>query len=464
LEQKSESQLRTINYIDRYVAFHCASRCCEAARGSVNRRLRKSGVVQNSHETVTPVCQSARTVASAALALVCFVHSFRRKTRHVPGCHVIQRYSGTLMTHELELDAHDGIGEPIVMSSSHDGDALLYTTTVVCAQMIDDDEDDDVEVHAMLWNPKVSAVPIRIESIHDSLLYPIAVWWRWAPHSTMRQPAVAFSTTWVDAKGLDQYKGDDVLDSERYSIETFEMWSDNFLSEMGDYTRFGRLISLEAATNDTANRCVSLVRQMPTLREETVYVARVYSDCSPRHQPYQLQHNQIWKGLANTTHRDGFDWGPSAVGISPSGDCIVCVHITGQVRGIHDVTAEVFDVVDGTKYVRVNSMSLTQWIGYDTCTVVKLRFKIGFSSCGRFVTICDQLARWGYQFSGYAMAVLDLSKRRMRRKITCHTLSRCESCVDYMHLSNTSTPVRSLEWRAGAVWAMSFKGLLLIRM
>ena len=51
------------------------------------------------------------------------------------------------------------------------------------------------------------------------------------------------------------------------------------------------------------------------------------------------------------------DWGPSAVGMSPTADRIVVVH-----RTLGSVLTEVFALDEGVRYARVNAHNLTEWM------------------------------------------------------------------------------------------------------
>ena len=80
------------------------------------------------------------------------------------------------------------------------------------------------------------------------------------------------------------------------------------------------------ATGALGSRVACHVRRRPMHRWDMHYIAMTID--IDRAQANEAKHPSIWKCKGKRRHgKDGFDWGPSAVGISPAGDALVCVHI-----------------------------------------------------------------------------------------------------------------------------------------
>lgn len=456
-EKHSSQQFKALRYTDDQMAFHCAGKCCSEARREANRKLVATRVVPRQHKVVTPVCESARNMAAAPDALVCFVHAHKPKTRHARGRHVLRRYHGDALTHELELDAGAGYGEPLHMASNYDGALLAYTAAF--APPPDGEEGEErTSLRLYVWAPLLDgAAPVHVQA--DEFPNPTCIWWR---HNSdqANELGVAWSTTMVNPQGQDQYDGGDCRSDEGYTIATYQAHTKDGSYEFCDVSGPfpGRLLTVDYARDDPNCRCVALVRQPLVMRSDTIYCARVHADATAS----QLRHALVWKAKGKTSQRDGYDWGPSAVGISPAGDCVVCIHRTSGA-----VLSEVFDLHSDSQYTRVNSHALTEWLGMGQGTTitgdnaVKLRYKVAFSACGRFATVIDQRARWKYNFTGYAAVVMDLAKRRAKQPVHCQPLGYCEA--DGEDVPAASTPMRAMAWYDNAIWVMSHRGLLLVR-
>ena len=169
------------------------------------------------------------------------------------------------------------------------------------------------------------------------------------------------------------------------------------------------------------------------------------------------------------THRDGIGVGrgvvpihphdastcPSAVGLSPLGDCIVAIH-----RRYFSVIAEVLICTTPSSFVSVQTIDLTHWISVgrsETDAVgeansLKLPYNIVFSPCGRFAAIIDQRVMFGLSVTNHSMVVLDLGLRHERRGVRALPLGGVEDVAP-----------RSVEWSAAGMWLQPRHGALFVK-
>jgi hypothetical protein len=179
-------------------------------------------------------------------------------------------------------------------------------------------------------------------------------------------------------------------------------------------------------------------------------------------------HDICTESLVEITHRDGIGLGrgvaplhphdvatcPSAVGLSPSGDCLVAVH-----RRYFSVVAEVLLYTSPTSFVSVQTIDLTHWISVgrsetsaiDAANTLKLPYNIVFSPCGRFAAIVDQRPMFGLSVVNHSMVVLDLSMRHERRGIRALPLGSVEDVAP-----------RSVEWTPAGLWLQPRHGSLFV--
>lgn len=491
-ERQSTVHLRGIRLTDKEMAFHCAGPCCQQPRTVVTRRAKDVALAT--------VDQSVTTLAAARDAPVCYVKTQRRTPRPLRGapgvhgtCHHLRqyRYNASLCTSTmcgvLPLDADSTFAEDrsvLAMSASNDGSAVAWTSP--------DSRDDVAALKLFVWTPGASDDDVRCQCVasgtitdyddthhracdidnedstsdsqYNHSMYPpnvpLNMWWT----NDGRTLAVAWSTTIVHPMGHDAHDGDDQHAWERYLIATYEREEDGrltFLEATGPHP--GRLIATSASAS--GERVVCLVRRKPTRRStETMYRAVVHY----RDMTQELRHPEVWKNKRrdNPEERIPYLWGPSAVGMSPNGDCVVVVHRT---RGA--VLAEVFDLDEGANYVRVNAHALTEWLSLSGShragdNAVKLRYAVRFSGCGRFACVVDQRSRWRYHFTGYAAVVVDLGKRRTQRQLRCYPLCYYEELdQDDPHawtFNVAHTTLRAIDWTPQGAWVMSNRGALII--
>ena len=464
-EKHSSRQFKGLRMADNEMAYHCSSGCCAQARRIVNAKLRDNAGAT----TFVPVNADGtiRSIAPARDASIVYAQVCKRKVRRA-GVHLrsrvcvqrIEHGGGRLVSADItELSGEDQ-PEIVTMSTSHSGSHVAWTMPVT--DSIDDERDGSLGLFT--WSDE-GEYPFQIhcgtirqydfsEGVYSwgdqSPDHPHSTWW-----TDEGLLVVAWTSTIVHPMGHDELDGAEVVPAERYVIATYELvkGAGACLREAsGPFS--GRLISTSSSSD--GSRMVALVRQKPRARSDTHYIAVVHH----KGMWLPLNHSHVWKGKpSKSSGPGGFDWGPSAVGISPAGDCILCVH-----RTLGTVLGEVFDLDEGARYVRANAHALTEWLGmggneHTGDNTVKLRYRVAFSGCGRFACVVDQRSRWRYQFTGYASVVMDLSQRRRGNAIRCQPLCYSDRGVDELP-SSGSTPLREVHWHKDRVWLLAYRGAI----
>ena len=142
---------------------------------------------------------------------------------------------------------------------------------------------------------------------------------------------------------------------------------------------------------------------------------------------------------------------PSAVALSPSGDCVVAVH-----RRALTVILEVLLRTETGVFVSVQRIDITHWTsmgrgeasifdeavdGGAVALALKLPYSVIFSPCGRFVAVVDQRPLFGLAITNHAIVVLDMARRHDRRGVRALPLAPTEDVAP-----------RSLEWTESGLW------------
>ena len=179
-------------------------------------------------------------------------------------------------------------------------------------------------------------------------------------------------------------------------------------------------------------------------------------------------HDICSENLVEVTHRDGIGLGrgpaplhphdvmtcPSAIGLSPLGDCLVAVH-----RRYASVVAEVLLCTTTTTFVSVQTIDVTHWFscGQSSASSVdsnalKLPYKVVFSPCSRFAAIVDQRPMFGMSVTNQnSVVVLDLSLRHERRGVRALPLGSVDEVSP-----------RAIEWTPAGLWVQPRHGLVFI--
>lgn len=464
-EEHSQYQLRAMGYIDEEVGFHCAGKCCEPAREEANRRMRKH---KGNQMHVTSVGSRMDEISPARDDPgVAYGYDRGRHMTKMRGSQVTHTlrctgsYDGTYVSGVLPL--------PLMLRASPDGKHLAWTAwdPLGCVQL-------------STWSPQATLAEASQHGEEGVVLpvdfglgregegmgvlpgrHPTTFWW--TSDNLLR---VAWTATYVSPSGVDSEEGELPSADDCYEIATYSIDADDgqcALVEIGPVSGPGeRLINV--SPDESGMRLACLVRVCPRRKPTSHYKVVIHVNDMRE----ELLHPQVWKGQGHG--KGGFDWGPSAAGMSPAGDCVVVVHRTAG-----SCISEVFDHDAGARYVRVNAHNISDWMRLDQedkgtgSNSVKLRYAVGWSGCGRFATVLDQRARWKYYMQGYALIALDLSQRRWRCEIPVRGLCHCEDAdFDFGQAAGlrqdtiAPTPMRELHWGRESIWALARRGALVI--
>lgn len=459
-EKTTMDRVRVLRGCETSMAFHCASSHCAAARRDACR----------DHGYYIKPIESARVnlISSATKTGLCYasVHTILDSGRAQDVIRLVNS-QGHVVAHDVcgEGVSTDGFNTPLYMSASPNGSRLAYIFSV--------DELVDVAAERLaVWNAlgtgqttlhgtNMPAAMMANEGVEEgslAVVFPQSVWWT----DGGAKLVVAWSTTFVHPSGIDGQNGDPVEGDERYMLCTYDVTDNDrleYLEASGPF--FGRLMAV--STTESGDRAVALVRQRPRRKCESHYRAVVHY----QGQETPLRHPSIWKGKGKRGS-DGFDWGPSAVGISPMGDAVVCVH-----RTLGSVIVEVLDLDREAEYFSTNSRDITEWFSRNDLTEddllaqwyeqddeddedelpnkVKLPYAVGFSDCGSFASIVDRRPIHGTKAPYYSTVLVNVTHRRMQRELKAVPLFRERHSI-----------AKALEWRACGVWTQSRRGAVVL--
>lgn len=472
-EMRSQMQLKRLQTAITKMAVHCAGPCCAKARNEFNREhlCEASLAVGSRRSAVISACPSGRR---------CFVSSRwrhemsrggkqRERTRsplidgRMSSEWILQLDSAACKELQaLQLTDLDRYSPPHTMRACQFGTSVAFIRNVYAIF-----GPDEPYSTAMVWNTK--ALPPQLSQ----------------PLEPPQQAADHGAINAQDAWWLEESESDSVK-------QLVVLWSTAYVHPMG---------SVVGASAD--NACYFIALYMPDLSEVQVYVgpfqgkAQTASpDRTGRHVAVLVRKSPMGNGPASLatrctmlhnvfdeeavelTHTGAISTGhqslhvavpphphdlsscPSAVALSPGGDCVVAVH-----RRALTVLVEVLIRTTPGIFVSVQTIDITHWttLGRGEPTVfddsedgwianaLKLPYAINFSPCGRFAAIMDQRPLFGLSITNYSMVVLDMALRHERRGIRALAMAPLEQVAP-----------RSLVWTKEGMWLQPKYGCLLL--
>lgn len=458
-ENHSRDQLSSLKDGMTKLAVHCAGPCCDAARAEINARRRRihTGVRQSSicsasaaGDYLFAVYRSRNVVPSKVRGSRRFEAGVQRRTEWLArlGRSGLEKDS----VHEIkrvELDTGEH-SAPQSMRASQCGRMvaiirLIHTTSL-----------EPMVPHASVsvWNSEESVIRRGISPPYEALgvgaINAQEAWWTSTEDGV--RLTVLWSTAYVHPIGT-------VVGSNADNCCYF-FSQHSLVDSSWDLVLYTGPFSGKA---QTASPSVDGCRVAVLVRKPKI--GNGPASCSSR---ATMFHDVRTEGLVEITHRDGIGLGrgmaplhphdvatcPSAVGLSPAGDCIVAVH-----RRYFSVVAEVLLCTAPTSFVSVQTIDLTHWISVgrsetsaiDSANTLKLPYSIVFSPCGRFAAIVDQRPMFGMTVVNHSMVVLDLSLRHERRGVRALPLGSVEDVAP-----------RSVEWTSSGFWLQPRHGLLFV--
>lgn len=454
LMQREYELIRTLRKCETNLCFHCAGKHCHQARCEVTRK------VTNGHCKVTGVADGRvynMSVCSGDQRAFVAMRT-HDASRHYKD--VIRLYD---KLGNCDLDANEftlNSMSPNLMAAHPDGLCCAFTCELESVQEAGNEFANVLYLiapgglRAGVEAPSVQRISAsdakRYDGVTDmpGVCHAQGVWW--VRSNDAYRLAVAWSTTLVSGSGHDMHGGEPVRADERFVIATYQYDQETFKVHLADCCGpyYGRLLTIKAT--QTGIRAAAHVRRWPQNTWDMHYVA-VTIDINSA-QARIAKHPSIWNsGTCKGKRRigkDGFDWGPSAVGISPAGDSLVCMHRTAG-----KVVMEVLDHTEGVQYTTTNSRDITEYFTYTASEIhpgvdyllasmweeptssdsdgeedylnrVKLPFDVGFTSSGSHACLVDRRPQFGSRAANYSTVLVDITRHRQVKRMKALPLFR----------------------------------------
>ena len=468
-ETRSAEQLRNLREGIDGMAMHCAGPCCQRSRREFNRKTQRLWAVNRRSTIVAPsadgasafVCSRWRNEVSTAKQRL---HN-RSGADGLPGhTEYVARMSvdkGDCVEEAcLTLNDLDQYSAPQSMRTSHCGRSAALVRavhashadeniphSVVCVMDADDDNEPTL---SEIIEPPVEAEEIGAINAQDA-------WWVHDPEYAGEDwLAVLWSTAYVHPMG--SVVGANA-DNACYFIAVYSKAGYELHEYSGPFDGKAQTASPAASGKEVA----VLVRKAPMGNAPGILATR----CTMLHHVYSETATEIThtstiatgRGLA-PPHPLDLASCPSAVALSPSGDCMIAIHrraLTVLVEVLIRTAPQVFvsvQTIDVTHWISLGSLEPTIWdseVHASTAHALKLPYKISFSPCGRFAALVDQRPLFGLSISNYALVVLDMAYRHERRGVRACALAPVEDMAP-----------RSIDWTQKGLWVQARYGALFL--
>jgi len=475
LECKSSDQLCLLRDAISGLAVHCAGSCCARSRVEVNAHSTPRS--KGTYSMVVPVTERSTLLSASASGNYAFVATRKRihksERRHgndtTPFHHrefVVQysyaesatrkgRRVDCIEKNRVELDRRDSLSAPQTIRSNKEGTAVAIIRALHSLAT-----DQNVPYSLLsVWVPHTGHFHQRIEppdeAVNIGALNAQEMWWV-NDGDDEETLAVVWSTAYVHPMG--SVVGANA-DNACYFIANY----DRADFELDQYT--GPFYGKAQTASPTAcgTEVAMLVRNAPMGNGPgSVPTRSTRVHCITSEEPVELDHTKAI-GYGRTTigpHPHDVIHCPSAVGMSPSGDCVVAIH-----RRYGTIIAEVLIRTAPNVFVSVQSMDITHWTAsgvpepsvFDPpnasqiASGLKLPYSIVFSPCGRFAAVVDQRPLWGLSITNHALVVLDMALRNERRGVRAMPLAPVEDVAP-----------RTVEWTSIGMWLQPKFGSLLL--
>ena len=466
-ETRSAEQLRNLREGIDGMAIHCAGPCCERTRREFNRKSQRLWAVTRRSTIVAPsangecafVCSRVRNHSDGVKQRL---HARRDWEGHPGHTAFVLRMTmgkgGCVEESLLPLEDLDQYSAPQSMRTSHCGHLAALIRAVHASHA------DESIPHSVVCvmeakpesEPTLSDViepPMEAEEI--GAINAQDAWWIDDAEET--RLAVLWSTAYVHPMG--SVVGANA-DNACYFIAVYNTGSADELYEYsGPFNGKAQTASPAADGKQVA----VLVRKAPMGNGPNSLATR----CTMLHDVYSETASEIThtstistgRGLA-PPHPLDLASCPSAVALSPSGDCVIAIHrraLTVLVEVLIRTAPQVFvsvQTIDVTHWISLGSLEPTIWDGdghADTAHALKLPYKISFSPCGRFAALVDQRPLFGLSISNYALVVLDMAYRHERRGVRACALAPVEDVAP-----------RSIDWTEKGLWIQARYGAIFL--
>ena len=468
-EMRSQGQLRHLQTAISKMAVHCAGPCCARVRNEFNRERKCSSA------TLAVVSRRSAVVSACPSGVRCFVSSRWRHERASKRERPRSPLNGRLQSEWIlcvdsatcsELHALQ-LNDLVEYSSPHTMRACQFGTSVAFVRNVHSVLGTDEPYSAvMVWDTRAvpacaspAVQPPDLAVDHGAVNAQDAWWLEDSESESAKQLVVLWSTAYVHPMGTVVGAS---ADNACYFIA---LYMSDLLTVQHVAGPFHGKAQTSSPDRSGQNVAV-LVRKSPVGNGP----ASLASRCTMMHdifeeQAVELTHtgaiNTGRRSLSIPPHPHDLTTCPSAVALSPQGDCVVAVH-----RRALTVLVEVLIRTTPGVFVSVQTIDITHWasLGRGEPTVfdqpedgwianaLKLPYAINFSPCGRFAAIVDQRPLFGLAITNYSLVVLDMALRHERRGIRALPMAPLEDIAP-----------RSLVWTEEGVWMQPKYGCLLLR-
>ena len=461
-ESRSADQLSLLRQSIADLAIHCANACCENRRNDLNRQLRTGR--KGGRGMLIPCAKSSAVIASCPSGRFTFMASRVREpvshSRHAKYGYELTRRTFTLATmrssasriesvllNTQRIGEGDHLSAPQSMRSNSDGSAVAFIRAVHA--VVTDGRVPHSQVS--VWSPSANVFKALIEPPGQAeflgAINAQDAWWV-KDDDNCQHLAVIWSTAYVHPMGAVVGAN---ADNACYLIALYDTTDYDVDHFTGPF--YGKAQTASPTRN--GEEVAVLIRKTPmgngpgSLAVRATRLHNVHNET-----PVELDHQAaIGAGRGPLPpHPHDLVHCPSAVGLSPSGDCVVAVH-----RRHGTVIVEVLLRTAAQVFVSVQTIDVTPWTSdghveptiFDngatgqlgTTSSLRLPYEILFSPCGRFATILDKRATYGFPLTNHALMVLDMALRHERRGVRSLPLAPVEDVAP-----------RSMEWTEAGMW------------
>jgi len=469
-EQRSSNQLEVLQHGIANLATHCAGPCCEGTRNEFNRTCHRiHPIVRRS--TVTAACPSGDYAFMASRWREGPVNQRLHNRSEVAGHSewlIRQPRPGLdrpVVQHRL--DDLSRYSAPQSMRCSRDGDAVALIRAVHTGNVDDNIPHSVVSVWSIIPRGDQAVLSEVLEPPHEAdsigAINAQDAWWVYNADDDVECLAVLWSTAYVHPMGsvVGANADNACYFIGLYGFELYGMETPELDTYTGPFYGKAQTVSPCASGNEVA----ILVRKAPmgkghaALASRVTMLHRVDSE-----EPVEISHREatgVGRGPMAPVHPIDLANCPSAVALSPTGDCIVAVHrryLTIIVEILIRTAPSVFvsvQTIDVAHYVSLGRGEPTLWdnqgASENLANALKLPYAILFSPCGRFAAIVDQRPLFGLAITNHALVVLDMALRQERRGVRALPLAPVEDVAP-----------RSLEWTEAGMWMQPRHGTLFL--
>lgn len=471
-ELLSSDQLNVMREVIEKMASHCAGPCCQRVRNEFNRPRQRLSVVAKRSTLITTSSDGHRAFISSRQRTNGSLHGKQRqhgRSALTSEWILLVEANGCDVTNRVELADLAVRGAPQSMRSNPSGTACAMIRPFHSIGTADGETPHSC---VMVWDTRRTKAGDGVEACTSMLVAPFDAIRRgavnaqdawWALSEEGEQLVVLWSTAYVHPMG--SVVGANA-DTACYFLAVYNS-TDGYLEyEIETYT--GPFPGKAQTASPTASgvEAAILLRRSAMGHGPGSLATRetVLHDVFCEHRVEVAHENAVAAGRGPflSAHPADLATCPSAVALSPLGDCIVAIHRRGL-----SVLVEILIRTSGTVFVSVQSIDVTHWtsVGRGEPSVfdadaenqpfansLKLPYHITFSPCGRFAAIVDQRTLFGMGVANHSVVVLDMALRHERRGVRALPLAPVEDVAP-----------RSLDWTATGIWMQARYGALLLK-